>query len=94
VALPEDPTKVLDALQSLVARSKVSEGALPLTAACRKAEHFRSALDIADSESASGRGARVDHLRRVEARGPGPKTTALGPYEVELVCFHNPASPD
>ncbi len=83
--MADDPTKVLDALQDLIVHSRAIEGALPLTAPSVKDEDLRVALAAAERVIGTQPGARVDHLRRIETRGPGPQAVPLGRYHMELI---------
>ena len=89
-----DPTKVLDALQSLVVSSRAAETALRYTGRPDTFDSLRIAVEAAENVIATPHGARVDHLRRVEARGPGPNVTRLGPLQVELVHHELLEPPD
>ncbi len=80
-----DPTKVLDALQNLVVQGRAVESVLPLATPSESIENVRVAIAAAEKAVRTRESGRLDHLRRVEARGPGPKTVAVGPYQVELV---------
>ena len=82
-----DPSKTLDALQSLVVQPRAADHPLSAIEARAGMNHLRVALEAAENVVATPHGARIDHLRRVEARGPGPKLVPLGPYHVELVRY-------
>ena len=76
---------MLDALQNLVVQGRAAQGSLSLSGRDEAFQKLRVALDAAENVIATPRGARLDHLKRVEARGPGPRLVKLGPYDVELV---------
>jgi hypothetical protein len=79
-----DPTKVLDALQSVVAAKRPSKRVLGATAEVEP-QTLEVVLRAVENARRNADRTTTDHLLRVQARGAGSDTVLLEAYEIELV---------